>query len=58
MAHDYFDRHGLLSLGISEAEADALLTRSQATGNQGRPIIEADRLDDLLEVLRQERGEL
>jgi len=55
---DYLDRDGLMSLGLSEAETDALLARSLLTGNDGRPVIEADCLDHLLDDLRQQRGKL
>jgi hypothetical protein len=54
----YLDRTDLLNRGLDAEEADALLAASPLTGNDGRPVIEADRLDDLLKDLRQQRGEL
>jgi len=52
---DYLGRDDLLTLGLSEVEADALLADSPLTGHNGRPIIEAERLPELLEALRQRR---
>jgi hypothetical protein len=50
---DYLDRDGLLSLGLDEAEADALLSGSPLTGHDGRRVVEADRVSELLETLRR-----
>jgi hypothetical protein len=50
---DYIDRDGLLSLGLDEEEADALLAASPLTGNEGRRVIEAERLPELLEALHR-----
>jgi hypothetical protein len=52
---DYLDRDALLALGIDEADADALLADSPLSGHDGRPVVEADRLDELLTALRQTR---
>jgi hypothetical protein len=54
---DYLDRDALLALDLSEAEADALLAASPLTGDGGRGVVEAERLPELLEALRQGRDE-
>jgi hypothetical protein len=53
---DYLDREGLLALGLDEADVDQLLRDTPLSGHGGRPVVEADRLDDLLGILRRERG--
>jgi hypothetical protein len=54
---DYLDRDGLLALDLSEAEADALLAASALSGHDGRRVVEAERVPDLLEALREGRGQ-
>jgi hypothetical protein len=56
MIDDYLDRAGLLALGLDEAEVDRLLRQTPVNGNGGRPVVEAERLPELLEQLRQERS--
>jgi len=45
---DYCDRDNLLSAGLTEVEADALLADSPLTGHDHRPVIEAGALLELL----------
>jgi hypothetical protein len=52
---DYLDYQQLLDLDIDPDEADALLAASGLTGNDGRRVIEADRLPKLLQELRERR---
>jgi hypothetical protein len=54
---DYLDRDALLALDLSEAEADALLAASPLTGHEGRRVVEAERLPELLETPREGRGQ-
>ena len=56
MSDDYLDRDGLLALGPDEADVDRLLRDSPLTGHGARPVVESNRLEDLLELLRQEQG--
>ena len=51
---DYLDRDQLLELGLDPADVDALLASSQLSGNDGRKVIEADRLEEYLQHLREE----
>jgi hypothetical protein len=53
---DYLDEHGLRSLGLEEASIERLLRISPLLGDGGRPIIEANRLPELLDSLQQEDG--
>jgi len=53
---DYLDRDDLLALDLDEATVDRLLRDTPLSGEGGRPVVEAERLEDLLEMLRQERG--
>jgi hypothetical protein len=52
----YLDRDGLLALDIDPADVDRLLRNTPLTGHDGRPVVEAERLPELLEMLRRERG--
>jgi hypothetical protein len=45
---DFLDKQGLLDLDIDEETANKLLRASQLTGHDDRPVIEAERLLDLL----------
>jgi hypothetical protein len=54
---DYLTRDDLLLLGLSEDEADAVLSRSPLTGHDGRRVVEADRVDDLLGLVAREEDE-
>jgi hypothetical protein len=51
---DYLDREALLALDLPEATVDRLLRDTPLSGTDGRPVIEADRLDDLLGLLDRE----
>jgi hypothetical protein len=53
---DCLDRDDLLALGIDEADVDGLLRDSPLTGHGGRPVVEAGRLDELLEMIGRQRG--
>jgi hypothetical protein len=53
MIHDdYLDRNALMALGISDVVADRLMLGSPLTGHDGQPVVEAERLPELLAVLR------
>jgi hypothetical protein len=54
MRDDYLDRDGLLALGLDSADVGRLLRDSPLPGHGGRAVVEADRLPDRLEVLREE----
>ncbi len=54
---DYLDRDDLLARGIDEADVDLLLRDTPPTGDDGRPVVEAERLPHLLEMLRWRGGE-
>ena len=45
---DYLDRELLLALDIDAATAERLLRGTPYSGHDGRPVIEADGLPDLL----------
>jgi hypothetical protein len=49
LSEDYLDRDGLLALGLAQTTVDRLLRDSPMTGHDGRPVVEADRLSDLLD---------
>jgi len=51
---DYVDRAGLLALGLEEAVCDRLLLATPLSGNDGRPVVEAGSLPDLLAMLSAE----
>ena len=53
---DYLDRAALLALAIDPAIVDRLLRDTPLSGHDGRPVIEAERLDDLLGLLDREEG--
>jgi hypothetical protein len=53
---NYFDRAWLLNLGLDEKEAERFLRLSYLTGHAKQPVIEAEQLADLLEMLRREGG--
>jgi hypothetical protein len=50
---DYLGRDDLLALGIDPDEADTILRHSPLTGHDGQPVVEADRVAELLD----ERGD-
>jgi hypothetical protein len=50
----YLDRDGLLALGLDEPDVDRLLRETSLSGHDARPVVEAARLPDLLEMLRRE----
>lgn len=54
MTLDYLDRDALLALGVDEADVDRLLRETPLTGHGGRPVVEAERLSELLEMLRRD----
>jgi hypothetical protein len=54
---DYLDRDGLVALGLDQAEVDRLLRDTPLTGHFGRPVVEAEFLPELLEMLRREGGD-
>jgi hypothetical protein len=51
---DYLDREALLALDLPGAIVDRLLLDTPLTGDGGRPVIAADRLDDLLGLSERE----
>jgi hypothetical protein len=51
---DYLDRDALLDFDIDPATVERLLRDSPLTGHGGRPVVEEERLDDLLEMLNRE----
>jgi hypothetical protein len=53
---DYLDRDQLLALDVPEADVDRLLLDTALTGHGGQPVVEAERLPELLESLRREGG--
>jgi hypothetical protein len=53
MRDDYLDRDGLPALGPDVADLGRLLRDSPLPGHGGRPVVAADRLADLLAVLRE-----
>ncbi len=53
---DYLDYDALLSLGIDPDIARRLLTTSPLTGHDGRPVIEAERLNELLGMIGRDGG--
>jgi hypothetical protein len=48
---DYIDLDALLTLDIDRDTAAALLERLPLTGHDGRPVIEAERLPELIAAL-------
>ena len=50
---DYLNHDDLLALDLAAEQADALLTLSAITGHSGEPAVEADRLADLLALVRE-----
>jgi hypothetical protein len=52
---DYLDRDALLDLDLDPSTVDKLLRATELSGHNG-PIIEAERLPDLLEMLELEEG--
>jgi hypothetical protein len=52
---DYLDRNALTALGISDVDADSLLRDSPLTGHGGQPVVEAERLPELLAMLLREK---
>jgi hypothetical protein len=52
--NDYLDRDDLLALDILSADADELLRQTSHTGGGGRPVVEADRLAELLGMIWRE----
>ena len=53
---DYLDLDALLALGIDPAKASRLLASSAHSGHAGRPVVEGERLSELLEELGHEEG--
>jgi hypothetical protein len=53
---DYLDRAAPLDLDIDPAIVERLLSASPLTGNDGRRVIEALGLDELLAMLDREEG--
>jgi hypothetical protein len=54
--NDYFDRDDLLALDIAPADADELLRQTSHTGTGGRPVVEAERLVELLGMIWKRTG--
>lgn len=52
---DYLDKDDLLALEIDEADVDRLLRNTPLTGHGRRPVVEAERLHEILEMLHRER---
>jgi hypothetical protein len=55
---DYLDRDALQALGVDEADIARLLQATPLTGHDGRPVIEAEQLAELLEMLRRGGGDV
>jgi hypothetical protein len=53
---EFLNRDHLLTLGLDPATVERLLRDSPLSGHGGRPIVEEDRLAELLETLNRERG--
>jgi hypothetical protein len=53
---DFLNRDHLLTLGLDPATVERLLHDSPLSGHDGRPVVEEDRLAELLEMLNRERG--
>jgi hypothetical protein len=51
---DYLDREQLLALDLDLDTVDRLLAASSLSGYDGRPVVEAERLADLLAQLDSE----
>lgn len=51
MNSDYLGRYDLLALNIDEAIVDRLLLETSLYGHDRQPVVEADRLNDLLALL-------
>jgi hypothetical protein len=51
---NYLGRNDLLSRGLEPGIVDQLLARSQLTGHGGLPVIEEERLEELLEEIQEE----
>ena len=49
----YLDKGALLALDLDPAELESLLRDSPITGHGGRPVVEADRLGELLAMIRR-----
>jgi hypothetical protein len=52
----FFDRIGLLNLGLDEIDVYRMFRFTYWTGHEKQPVVEAERLADLLEMLRIEGG--
>jgi hypothetical protein len=50
---DYLGRDDVLALDRTSEEADVVLALSAITGHGGEPVVEADRLADLLAQVRE-----
>jgi hypothetical protein len=56
--NNYMGRDDLLALDLDESVVDRLLRDTRHSGHDGRPVLDADRLDDLVAMLdREGRGE-
>jgi hypothetical protein len=53
MIPDYLDCDALLALGLAECDVDRLLRDTPHTGHGGRPVVEAERLAELLDMIRR-----
>jgi hypothetical protein len=51
---EYLGREDLVALGIELELVDCLLRATPLSGDDGRPVVEADRLRDLLAMLEPE----
>jgi hypothetical protein len=51
MTSDYLDRDGLLDLDLDESVVDRLLAETPLKGNDGRPVVAAEQLDDLIGLI-------
>jgi hypothetical protein len=58
VSDDYLDRDWLLALGLDKADVDRLLRDSPLPGHCGRPLVVADRLQDLLQMLHEDSSGL
>jgi hypothetical protein len=54
---DFLDRDGLLALGLDEHVIDRLLRDTSHSGHDGRPVVDADRLPELLDMIQRARDQ-
>jgi hypothetical protein len=55
---DYLDRDALRALSLAGPLVDRLLRDTPLSGHDGRPVVEAERLPDLLALLDSDEEEV